>query len=275
MTVPSEAFRSDHIGDGTVSTYSFGFAAFHKSHLKVLVLNPSVPPYATLVVDVNYTVDLNAKTITLLGASYAPLPLNHLLAIILNPPLTQDSDVKNADSYHLDLAETDHDRRVQQIQRVHDVASRALALSPMEAGSATLTELPDLASRKGKALAFNATTGKPEASSLTSTPMEVQWTFAGTVSTDQNANLGRYRAKQSITFAKFDVNFTTAGTGGNTVINFLKNGVVVATVTVASGSREQTTTVSVSLVAGDELYPEVASVAPTTPPVTGVFSARS
>lgn len=104
---------------------------------------------------------------------------------------------------------------------------------------------------------------------------EIQWEFAGTLSTDQNLNFGRYRAKSPITLRHFDVNLVIAGTGGSTTIVFKVNGATVATIGVSAGNREATVDATVSLSPGDELWPEISAVASTLPPVTGVFSARS
>jgi hypothetical protein len=272
MSIPIDIRRADYVGSGALSTYGFSFAIRTKADLKVVVLDPATPPDVTLAVDTNFTVDVNAKTITLLGA-YAPLPSDYKLAIILDPDLIQDADIKNADGYHLSQAEADQDRRVQQIQSLAGQAAQALQIPSSEAGSDSLTKLPSLAERKGKALVFDSATGQPKAGNLLTSSVPLLWDVIGQLSS--GLVFSRYRARDSETFTRFDVNLVTAGTGGDTVVNFLKNGVIAATVTLATGIRYATATANVSLVDGDELWPEVASISPTTPPSTGVFAARS
>lgn len=111
--------------------------------------------------------------------------------------------------------------------------------------------------------------------SFTPPRIEVLWGIAGTLSTGQNANFGRYRAESPVRLTSFDVNFVSAGVGGDTVVVFKLNDVIVATVTVPAGSREASVNAVVAIAVNDEIWPEIQSVASTTPPTTAVFRARN
>lgn len=131
MTVPTSQYRSDYVGNGVTSVYSFGFKIYSKTHVKVIILDPSNPPEVQLVVDVNYSVqgvrNPNGGTITLLGG-YAPLPSGFKLVILLNPPLEQNTDIKNNDAYYLKNAEDDQDKRVQQTLSLKEALERSLKI---------------------------------------------------------------------------------------------------------------------------------------------------
>lgn len=113
-------------------------------------------------------------------------------------------------------------------------------------------------------------------------PIEIQWGFAGTISTDQNVNIERYRSRNEVIFRSFDVNVVSAGVGGDTVIAFKKydflldTTTTVASVTLEAGERRSDPVeIEITLAIDDEIWPEVQSVAPTEPPVTMTMSARS
>jgi hypothetical protein len=106
-------------------------------------------------------------------------------------------------------------------------------------------------------------------------PPAILWTFAGTLSTEYNTFLSRFRANKTFEFVGFDVNLTVAPTGQSVIVNFLKNTVVVATVTVAVGTRYGESDVAVTLIDGDEIYPEIIQVGSITPGTTMMAKART
>lgn len=106
-------------------------------------------------------------------------------------------------------------------------------------------------------------------------PPAILWSFAGTLSTEQNTYLPRFYANKQFDFVGFDVNLVTAPTGSSLIVVFKKNGATVATVTVAAGARYGESAVNVTLVAGDELYPEITQVGSTYPGLTMMAKART
>ena len=102
------------------------------------------------------------------------------------------------------------------------------------------------------------------------------WSFPGTVSTDQNANLPRYEFKKATSFGNWDVKAVSAPTGGNTTINFRRSGAIIATVTLLAGDTFATTATAVNFAIDDTLYPEISSLGgASTPPTTLLMRARA
>lgn len=278
MTEPIDTNAVYAVGNGVDSTFSFPWRLFATDQIRLLVYDPVADTLTPLTLTTNYTVAnhqvAGSGTVTLLGA-YAPLPTNHVLTMRLYPPLTQEADIKNNDAYDRSDQEVDHDKRVQQMLRLANELARSIKLPEGEAGTAALTTLPSLTSRKGKLLRFNATTGNPEAVAAGTAPAELSWGASSSISTDDNALFLTYRARQTLTLTKFDVTFGTAGTGGATVVNFKLNGATVVTVTVADGATYGSAAGSVTLEDGDLMTVEVGSVAPTTPPINMNAMART
>lgn len=182
MSVPNENRRNDYVGNGAVSAYAYSFRIMHKSHLKVVVYNPSTKLHTTLAEGTNYTVSGVGETgggqITLLGA-YAPLPSTHLLAIILQPPLTQTSDIRNDDSYYQDAQEDDHDRRVYQVLRLSEGLDRAYKLPESEAGTAVATTLPRAEERANKFWSFDGSGNPKMEPGVNLAPLDPQYVVIG------------------------------------------------------------------------------------------------
>ncbi len=106
-------------------------------------------------------------------------------------------------------------------------------------------------------------------------PPALLWSLAGSLSTDQNSYLPRFYANKTFDFVGFDVNLVTAPVGSSLIVVFKKNNTTVATVTVAAGSRYGESNVNVTVVDGDEIYPEITQVGSSYPGFTMMAKART
>lgn len=111
----------------------------------------------------------------------------------------------------------------------------------------------------------------PSAGSAT---FELVWSFSGTVSTDQNGNIPRYVPDQSISITELQLNVVSAPVGGNCTVVWKKNGAVVATTILLDGVRLLEQAATISLVDGDEFWPEISALTTATPPTTMTMVAR-
>jgi len=106
-------------------------------------------------------------------------------------------------------------------------------------------------------------------------PPNLVWTFPGTISTDQNANLARVKIKTATQITAWDVNLVGAPTGAALIVNFKVGGATVATVTVAAGDTFAESATPVTLAVDDVVYPEVSQVGSSTPGTTATMRGRA
>jgi hypothetical protein len=109
----------------------------------------------------------------------------------------------------------------------------------------------------------------------------ILWSFPGTTSIDQNANIPRWKARDGArTFTKFDANLVGAPTGQSWICEFHKldaAGVVdtlLATVTILAGQRYGEAVVTASLAADEEIFPLVTQVGLIAIGTTALMRAR-
>jgi len=108
-----------------------------------------------------------------------------------------------------------------------------------------------------------------------SKPSNLLWSFPGTLSTDQNANLPRVKIKTATSITAWDVQLVSAPTGASLIVNFKVGGATVATVTVAAGSTFAQAATPVTLAVDDVVYPEIAQVGSSTPGTTATMRGRA
>jgi hypothetical protein len=106
-------------------------------------------------------------------------------------------------------------------------------------------------------------------------PPDFLFTLAGTLGTDQNGNIPVIRATRSGTFPIFDAKVVTAPTGAAVVVNFRKNGLIVATVIIAVGTTYASSATPVPFVDADVFSAEVVQVGSVIPGVTLTARARA
>lgn len=164
MTVPTTTSRADYIGSGSTGPFSFSFRILAASHLRV-IRTSSAGVATTLTNGIDYTVSgagsYSGGSITLTVA----LAVGESLAMRRVVPLTQLTDYINQGAYYAETVEDALDLAVMMQQQQQDSIDRSLHLPEGEAGSDLLIVLPALATRKGKQLGFDPTTGQPTATS--------------------------------------------------------------------------------------------------------------
>lgn len=150
MTVTATPSVSNHIGNGVSTVFAYGFKILQASDLLVKVDG---------VVVTNYTVagvrnpDGGSITFSAPPASLAKI------RIARNMAFARATDYQFNGNLPSDTLDDDQDAPVMMIQQVAEVASRAI-VAP-ETDQVTLNPLPDIETRKGKILGFDAVTGQP------------------------------------------------------------------------------------------------------------------
>lgn len=163
MTIGSQVYRDDYIGNDAADTYDYSFKIFDKTHLLVIVRDPANDVETELVVDVDYTVadvgEENGGTITLIdtGSSWngtgANLETSWALAILLNPALEQQTDLRNQGAYAPETVEDQLDKLYQiDLKQERDIAQSVKLPKSFDGVD---TEVPALVA--SAVLAMNAT----------------------------------------------------------------------------------------------------------------------
>lgn len=166
MTISSSSRKAGpFIGNGSASVFAFSFRVFAASDLEVVRIATATGVQTTLTINSGYTVSLNADqnsnpggSITLVGGALAS---GQNLIITSNIANLQPTDLTNQGGFYPEVITDALDRATIQIQQVDEHVNRTLAY-PITDPSLGV-ELPAVAQRKGTVLAFNATTGAPEA----------------------------------------------------------------------------------------------------------------
>lgn len=160
-----------YVGTGAVATYAFSFKVFSKNDIAVQVTT-TAGVESTLTVDTNYTVLLNADQDNFPGGSITltagNLATGYSLVIFGDQDYSQTTQLPTGGPYNAVIHEQALDRIVIMVQQLAERLGRAI-VAP--ASDATVSGLPVAASRKDKALVFNAATGQPEMSSFTVTQL--------------------------------------------------------------------------------------------------------
>jgi hypothetical protein len=162
MTVASTTNRKTFTGDN-IST-SFGTSPivfFDTSDLVVTVTDNATGAVTTLVENTNYTVtggDGAAGTLDLTGGSspWGVLLAGTTLVILRTLPLVQGADFVNNDNSDAEVAEQALDKVVMIEQQLDETQDRAIHFAAGDV-SGTTTEIPDVATRAGRLLGFDAT----------------------------------------------------------------------------------------------------------------------
>lgn len=189
MTVATQTTRNDAVGNGSANVYSYGFKIFINTELLVTVAD-TAGVETTLVLTTDYTVagvgETSGGSITLVNNSQAWLTggflkTGYAITIRRNAALTQQTSVRNQTEFFAHIHEDKFDLLTMLLQQQQDLANRSLRTQETEVGTAALTVLPPLATRKGKLLGFNATTGNLETNATAGT--------ATTTHTTSNKNM--------------------------------------------------------------------------------------
>lgn len=273
MTLPSPINRNDYVGTGIATVFSYTFRIIAASDLRVLLKTGSAAPVLQ-VLTTNYTVDGIGNSLGGNVTFVVAPPLNTKIIIKRTRPITQETDIRNQGPYRPELHEDEFDDQTMIDQMLQEQIDRSFKIPEDEIGSALLTEFPSIDQRRGQLMGFDAVTGGPIARAEGPAPGEVLWTVRGNISLGDNP-FPRYTAIKDITFAKFDITAVGLGVGGDTVLEIVKEGGIVTTVTLPAGVKFATVSLNIPLVSGDEIYPAWQSIAPTTPPSTVTIAFRT
>ena len=160
MTVASQTSRVSYSGDGTSTEFAVPFYFLEDSHLRVVLLSAAgVETEQDLGTD--YTVTGAGESaggeITM---STAPAS-GETLTILRNVPFTQQTDYQANDPFPAESHERALDKLTMVAQQSQEQLDRVVVAPVSESGSNL--QLPPIAARSGKYLAFNESTGDPEA----------------------------------------------------------------------------------------------------------------
>lgn len=157
MTIPVSSRRNDYVGNGSVSTYAYGFKIFSGSGLTVKVRNTS-DVETTLTLTTDYTVtgagDAAGGTIVLVNASQAwltggNLTTGYVLTILGIEPLDQLTDIRNQGTYYPEAHEDTFDHLVMIDQQQQNQLDGAFRLPDTIDPDDVDTRLPIPAALKG------------------------------------------------------------------------------------------------------------------------------
>lgn len=144
MTVSSTVNRVSYAGNGTTTAFSFPYRFFANADLVVVLVDDATDVETTQTLTTHYTVTGAGAdaggTVTMLTAPAT----GKTLVIYRDPALTQDIDLVNGDPFDVETGvEKGFDKIVLMLQRVKDIATRAMRLSDADtSGASTTLPLP-------------------------------------------------------------------------------------------------------------------------------------
>jgi hypothetical protein len=258
MTVSSSTNRASYSGNGSLATFAYGFKVFDQDDLTVILrASNGTETVQTIVTD--YTVtgvgDVGGGNVV-----FGTAPASGVTVVIIREqPLTQGLDLVPNDPFPAQSLEESLDKLTFVDQRLSESIDRALTFSVGD--FVTDATLPFKEQRVGKVLAFNETTGDPEAGPTIADAQSIANVSAdialladiqdGTTATDAITNVNTIRTDVT-TVSGISANVTTvAGVSANVT-------------TVAGVSANVTTVASVSS--------EVATLGPIATDITAVAS---
>ena len=160
MTVSSSTNKVSFNGDGSTTVFAYSFKIFDEDDLTV-ILRSSTGTETTQTISTQYSVsgvgDAGGGNVTMVTAPAS----GETLTILREQPLTQGLDLVPNDPFPANSIEDSLDKLTFIDQRLNEKIDRALVFSAADiVGDATL---PVKEARIGRVLAFNETTGNPEA----------------------------------------------------------------------------------------------------------------
>lgn len=185
MTVSTQTTKVQYTGNGVTTAFTGTFRILDQTHLTVILTSPAGIDTAQALTT-NYTVSgVSAATFTVTFL-VAP-PSGHTVTITRNVPLTQELDLVLNDEFPSTEIEAALDKSTMAAQQVVEAVSRALKTAASD--TAVLQDLPPVAQRASKYLAFDAS-GNPIAASSTPNTVPVS-AFMQTVLDDATAAAAR------------------------------------------------------------------------------------
>jgi hypothetical protein len=258
MTVSSSTNRASYSGNGSLATFAYGFKVFDQSDLTV-ILRAANGTETVQTITTHYTVT-GVGSASGGNVVFGTAPASGVTVVIIREqPLTQGLDLVPNDPFPAQSLEESLDKLTFVDQRLSESIDRALTFSVGD--FVTDATLPFKEQRVGKVLAFNETTGNPEAGPTIADTQSIANVSAdialladiqdGTTATDAITNVNTIRTDVT-TVSGISANVTTvAGVSANVT-------------TVAGVSANVTTVAGVSS--------EVATLGPIATDITAVAS---
>ena len=165
MTISSQGRLAGPFAcNGITTVFPFTFKVFAASDLRVVYRNDATGAETNLVLNIDYTVTLNADQNNNPGGNVTTLiafATGETLTLTSAVPYLQPTDLTNQGGFYPSVINAALDRLTIFVQQVLGVANRALKF-PISDGNLDGT-IPAKDQRKGKVLAFHETTGLPVA----------------------------------------------------------------------------------------------------------------
>jgi hypothetical protein len=158
MTVSTQTAKSQYTGNGVTVAFTGSFPVLAATHVTVIVTTSGVD--STKILNTDYTISgVGGSTFTV---TFGTAPANGTrVTIARSVPLTQELDLIANAALPSDQLEESYDKATMIDQQINERVDRALRQPITD--SAAIGDIPALASRTGKFLRFNASTGDPEA----------------------------------------------------------------------------------------------------------------
>ena len=167
MTISSNTRQAGPFtGNGSAATFAFTFKVFDEADLVVIKTTTATGTDATLTITTDYTVDLNENQNTSPGGSVTltagVLATGYKLTVTSDIDNQQPIDLTNQGGFYPSVINDALDRVTIQVQQVDNAVERSVKF-PISDGVSGDILLPSIDVRKGTVLAFNESTGLPEA----------------------------------------------------------------------------------------------------------------
>jgi hypothetical protein len=179
ILINDTAPRAQYTATSGQTAFTVSFEFFANSDLKVY-RNSTL-----LTLTTNYTVTgagvTGGGTVTLVTGATA----GDIVTIVRDVPVARTSDFPTSGPFNIEALNTDLDRLTAMVQQQETLDSRSLRLDQFDTPN-SFNVLPAKASRVGRVLQFNDTTGQPEAGPTTSEISNAQ-TYATNASTSATA----------------------------------------------------------------------------------------
>ena len=163
MTISTTTTKNQHNGNASATTFAYNFKILDQSHLEVIKTNASGVD-STLSITSDYTVsgvgaDSGSITYPVSGTALAS---GEKITIRRKQNFLQSTDLQNQGGFFAEVHETAFDKQTQFALQNQEELDRTLRGPVTDPTSSDMT-LPNKDTRKGTVLAFNATSGDPEA----------------------------------------------------------------------------------------------------------------
>jgi hypothetical protein len=264
VTIANEVDSQFYAGNGTAVEFPVPFKIFSKEDLRVILIDADgVEDVQAL--DTDYTIeDSDVGTVT--GkVTFTDAPeIGHTILIRRFRDLSQDTRIRDNSNYNPGIHESALDAQVMHSQRLAYDLKRCLRI--LEAEGEGVAQLPSAQDRANRYLRFDSD-GNIELTSSAAVLSPKMWVREGNLTTGSNDRFAFWRALENESYTRMDVQVSDAPTGGDLVIELIKNGTeTVGSVTVPAGEDYAIEVgLEIDLEEGDYVRPEITLVGTSTP----------